>query len=537
MGTYQFNGPTKDSPSQSTSNSSSAKYRIYQVFESEIMLDELSLPSNPPPSEEESAGQIESVASLQHPLIKINDYILNDVEIRKMVINSTGFVPEIMLKVEFIHQTFLTKELPKDGDIISVAIKNKNNILKLIRADFVITGVQSGENTTQAVGPVTMIFYGSLFIPWLLNGTYSFSHEGTSFEAFKALAKKLQLGFATNEDNTNDKQVWISSHTPLSNFINDTIQCSYKDDESFYKAWIDIYYNLNFVNVNKQLMSSEDEVDTGALLNNIDKDYTYGEKTDESEVIESPKVFSNYDAFRTSSFYIITWKPINRSTQITYEVGTKVLCNMFEHNEKLFKTADSKKYWNIPLEPTYDPAKLNQYILLRGRATQNPDMKGKDLTKANYSFPEINEYNAWTGIQYTISNPDDDNLQWDGNHHSNYQKARVQNLINNKELDKLNLLITVNGMNANLIKGDKVPVVLVKKDPVENQLVSPESAGSDLLEQFYSGWFYVKGFNIIYDKENAGSVMSNFRQEFILTRREWPPPVPVEPIPQNENNI
>lgn len=540
MATYQFNAPAREQPTEQKSNTGAAKNRIYldPDIKPDIQLDELSLSSEPPPSDSDSGQQVESLYSVRYPAVRINDYILNENEITRMEIDATGFIPTITLKAEFIHQTFLSREMPKDGDIISVAIRSKNNILKIIRNDYIITGVSTVENSTQTMGPVTMTFFGTLFIPWITDANINFSYEGTSFETMKMLANDLRLGFATNENNTDDKQVWISGYQFMSEFIHKVMERAWGDDDSFYKAWIDIYYNLNFVNVNKQLMSSEEEVDPAAWLNNIDKEYTFGEDVDEDKVVESPKVFSNYDAYRTSSFYIITWKPINKSSQVSYDVGTRTNCHIFEHNDKLYKNVDSQKYWNIPLEPTYDDDKKNKYILLRGRATQQPTQKGKDLAQANYSFTEINVYNPWMGIQYTISNPDDDNLQWDGNHHKNYGRAKVQNTINNKELDKLNVHITVNGLNTNIIKGDKVPIVLVKKDPVESAMVSPEAQGDDLLEQFYSGWFYVKGFRIIYDKSNKGSAMSNFRQEFILTRREWPPPVPTEALPNdNENNV
>jgi hypothetical protein len=140
---------------------------------------------------------------------------------------------------------------------------------------------------------------------------------------------------------------------------------------------------------------------------------------------------------------------------------------------------------------------------------------------------ELNQYTPWMGIQYTIRNTNEDNLQCDGNHHRNYIKAKAQNIINNRELDKLNVVITVNGVNMNLIRGDKTPIVLIKKDPVENRMVSPESAGADLLEQFYSGWFYVKGFKIIYDKDNEESFaylighLSNIIHKFLVKNYDY----------------
>lgn len=530
--TYTYKpSSTSSSPPERKSNSGSGKNRIYQIFKRTFELDELSLPA----AEGAETNKLESVASLQYPLIKINDYIVNPDEIDMVEIDSTGFLPSITLKCTFIHKTFVSREMPKDGDIISVAIRNKSDLLKSIRNDYVITGIVSSSNPTQLTAPSSITFFGILFIPGLASAAINFSHEGTSLEALKELARTIGLGFATNEDNTDDKQIWISGNEAYDTFIFNVVERAYRDDTSFYNVWIDIYYNLNFVNVNKLLLSSEDEVDSAALLNNIDKDYTYGENSNQSQTIESPKVFSNYDRFKTSSFYISSWKPDNKSTNITFELGTKIYCNLFEHNQKLYDNEDSQKYWDIPVEPTYDKNKVNKYILLRGRATQQSDLKGKDLTRANYNYTEIYAKNKWVGIQYTISNSDDDVMKWDGNHHKNYHRAKIQNLINNKELEKLNVEIKVNGVNMNIIKGDKTPIVLISSDVVENKMIDKESENLDRLEQFYSGWYLVKGFRLKYNKDNDQSVLSNFTQQFILTRREWPPPIAVEAL-KNQNN-
>ena len=87
----------------------------------------------------------------------------------------------------------------------------------------------------------------------------------------------------------------------------------------------------------------------------------------------------------------------------------------------------------------------------------------------------------------------------------------------------------------NIIKGDKLPVVLIKKNPIEGTLINKNTGGMDFLEQFYSGWFYVKGFKIKYNKNiKSGSLMSNYTQNFVLTRREWPPPIAVDGLSANE---
>ena len=65
---------------------------------------------------------------------------------------------------------------------------------------------------------------------------------------------------------------------------------------------------------------------------------------------------------------------------------------------------------------------------------------------------------------------------------------------------------------------------------IDNIAINPDSNFNDSLDLFYSGWYLVKGFTLSWSGDNKESILSNFTQEFILTRREWPAPVPIEPI-------
>ena len=208
---------------------------------------------------------------------------------------------------------------------------------------------------------------------------------------------------------------------------------------------------------------------------------------------------------------------------------------MFEHNNSLFSDENARNFWSLDMEPMYDEKKTTSHILLRGRANRDPKNTSESM-QANYSYPELYQSRPWMGIQYSISNPNEDNLRWDGNHHKNYLRAGAQNIINNKELDKLNVYVTVNGTNSNVIRGDKIPIAIVKSDRIEAALIDIESKGHDLVDKFYSGWYYVKGFSINWNKGNANSIISNFSETFLLTRREWPTPIDVAPITNPKNN-
>lgn len=523
MADYKYNPPAKDNPSPNPGGSENGGARIWNVFQSTIVLDELSLPEAPQSTEK--GQKVENYASMEYPLIKINDYLLSKGEIDLLQIDSNDRVPTITLSATFNNELFLSKNMPKDGDIISVAIRSKADVLKPIRNDYVITGVLTTKRNTNRGGSISITFFGELFLPGWRAYWGDPSKKGTTMEVLKKSAKELGLGFNTNEENTDDKQIWIS-YDVQSEILDEIVSRAWKDEDSFFDWWIDVYYNFNFVNVQKQLLSSEQQIDEAAVIGNVPMEYYWG--ADESEVAGTAKVFSNYAGFRTTSFFIRNWRPINKSSQISINYGTSIVCNFFEHNNILYEDPSRQKYWELDIAPDYDPDKIDSHILLRGRAKWDASINNDEPARANYDYTDIYKRYPWLGIQYTLTNPDDDQSQWNGNHHKNYMRAQIHNLINLAELEKLNVEIEVQGTNLNIIRGDKVPIVLIKKDRIEGMLVSSDFNTPEVLEFFYSGWYYVKGFSITYSPEDPEEVLSSFSQTFLLTRREWPTPVPTE---------
>jgi len=485
------------------------------------------------------ARGLEDYASLSYPLIKINDYFFADSEIDSFTINSNGFLPTISLTVTLMNRLFLSKHMPKDGDVISVMIRNKSDSLNPIRNDYVITGTPSKPVIPNERAPVTLTFFGELFVPALKTYLGSQAIKGTSMEVLKELASRLELGFNTNETDTDDYQIWINSES-AEEFIKEVTSKSWKEENAFFDSWIDIYYNLNFVNVQKILLAQEEDVDPAAFLGNIDTEFTWGSNTEEEETISIPKILSNFSGYRTSSSYIINWKPNNRSSSITFEYGTSMECSFFEHLNVLYDDPEARKYWTLEVAPDYDTEKINNHILLRGRTQYDASIHRGEQARSNYNYKEIYKRSPWLGIQYTINNSGEEPNSWSGNHHQNYMRAQVHNLVNLIELNKFNLEVRVQGTNANIIKGDKLPLILVKGDMHEAQLVHPEENPREAVDLFYTGWYFVKGFSLSWSKPRD-QIASYFSQTFILTRREWTPPERIEPAkeayPQNNINV
>lgn len=522
-----FRPPANSVAPSATPTANKTKYNILTVFPATIELDELSIPHD----KTTKPGKPENVYSVEFPLIKVNDYIFSRDEILNFQLDCTEFLPTISLELGFIDNLFLSKNMPKDGDIISIAIRNRSDTLKIVRNDYVITGVISRPNQSQTKAPILMTLYGELYVPGLSSQMGDWAFDGTTMEALKDVAQRLKLGFATNEDNTDDKQVWLKANIATDIFIQQLVERSWKDQESFYNAWIDVYYNLCFVNLNKQLMSAESEIEPAVLLSNMDTNTTHETDMSDKATNVTPKIFSNINQFRATPFFINTWKPKNRATAVTFQVGTKMTCEMFEHNAHLFEKDDAQNYWAIPVEPIYDKDKLRNNIILRGRTVPKDPSMNIGLQLANNPFMGVYEKYPWLGIQYTASDTSVPPTQRDGNHHKNYQVAKVNNLMNLKELDKLNVYVAVNGNNMNVIVGDKIPILIIRTDAADNKRVNKKNPGGDVADLFFSGWYIVKGYTLSWSSEDNDKIVNNFVHEFVLTRREWPAPVPIDGIP------
>jgi len=524
MGVYKYNPPVKtELPKDSENKTGQEKPRIYNVFEPTIVLDEMSLSFSKNDNDEKKTDNY--FASIV-PLIKINDYYFTESEITYIEINCTKKIPIIRVSVSMSHEIFLTKELPKDGDVISIMIRSKSEVLKPIRNDYLIKNVIGKNRDTEINEKVNLTFYGELFVPGLNSYLNGFNFKGTTMQAFKQIAKNLTLGFNTNEDATDDYQLWLMKDNYFQ-IIDDMCENSWKDEFSFWDWWIDIYYNLNFFNVQKQLISNEQDIDMASAINSSNMEYTFGADEKNNNIL--PKIFCNLFEVKNTSSYIKKWAPINASSEITNTLGLTIYFTTYEHNDGLYRNPDKNKYWEIQTLPMYDESKIGSHIILRGRTYWDASINTNESAKTNYDFNELYKKYTWTGIQYTLSNQTPNVKTWDGNHHKYYKRARIQNILNIAELDKLSIEIEVQGINLNVIKGDKIPVVIAKRGMVEQELNNEDGSNFNM-DRFYSGWYYVKGFNLEWSKKLQTETSSQFSQTFILSRREWPAPVAINTI-------
>lgn len=455
-----------------------------------------------------------------YPFIEINNYVFNINEIEKFEINYENFLPTVKLTAGVKSKNFSSASMPKDGDLMGVFIRAKNDTFKPIRNDYRITSVRSSGADSDGRNGIFNIT-GELFIPHMYDEVVK-SHQGTSYEVLKELAKELNLGFASNDTATNDKQTWINPRGDYYNYILDIADHAWKDEKSFFTVFIDIYYHLNFINVNNQF--SEDKNLDLQILTNLRLTDSVGGKTAEDRLKEGegqiPKVLTNYQELSGTPAFVHHYNIKNNSNTISEVHGYKKYTQFFEQN--------SEKYWSIFTDPLTTEGAAGNKIILKGR-TVKPGAPKEEYWKTQVKH-------EWGGIQYTAP---------EGNAHEKYNFAKTWNERNMAELQKMTMAVELERGNFNIYRGERIPLFLmIASDmqyqiimaPPEQQQVTP-SMPQPILDKFSSGYYMVSGMTFSYSPSSSTSTNNatstpeqprqdpGFTHKLTLTRREWPTPI------------
>lgn len=439
-----------------------------------------------------------------HPLIQINNSLFGDTDISSMQIDTSGFLPTISVTIIMRTKILYTSGFPKDGDVLSIFIRSKDDSYKPIRNDYEITSVRvQEENGNQSVGILNIS--GILYVRGLKN-MQCFSKPGTSYEVLKSVAEDLELGFATNEIDTQDAQKWLCAYKTLQSFILDVSDSAWKDEKSFFTSFVDIFYNLNFVNVDP-LFSIKPGKELGISVESYSNDHDI-----DSELIKNSLsiLFTNHQLAKYSSQWINKYEQRNKANFINRSQG---YVKYNHYYDALLKK--KVMFFNDPITTTEEAAK--NYVL-----------KGKNSTDERFSRVTHN----WMGTSYGGNGE---------NQHSTYLRAKTWNHQNMVHLDKLYLEVELDQINMTIRKYQVVPLLIVVYNDMERRMlnapndttnsetpVTDGTPNSDsnlvkeeelefVIEKFYSGNYVVQ--DIFYQYQNG-----HFTQKLKLLRRVWPPP-------------
>ena len=476
-----------------------------------------------------------------YPMVQIGTNKVSQDDLNGMELNCDGFLPTARFTVLDTMNKLSAIDYPLDGDVVSLYLKPRpSEEYRPIRIDFDIASISSipadipeapepdaedaGEEAEQEVPtPAIYTFNCVMKVPLIYADVVQGFASGNSFDHMMECAEGLGLGFASNEDATDDPMPRVIPNTSREEWIAETTRSAYRNDESFFTSYVDLHYYLSLVNVNKQF-SEEDEMEQVSAVQQID--YTLqNNATDGEGEIPAGLRLSNSQDVKGTDMEITSHVLKNQSGNIWMQGGyarNLIYLNMNENNLADGATDPVEKgKEQFLITPLNTPGSDENRIPLRGR----PD----DDTWAD------NNKQKYLGKQ-----PSEDF----GNVHSNFMYAIGQNISNNDEIEKMYMEVDLATVNWSLYRYQRIPVIIYNTGEMNNknlenrdrqlgedtQPQNDESKGTDDQEvnyddpsqmvknEFLSGYYVISEITYKYDK--GGPITQSLK----LLRREWPIP-------------
>lgn len=438
-------------------------------------------------------------AGKEYPLIKISDMSIAADNLINFTVFQNDFLPQIQLSFYDSNLGFTSHQFPIRKPIISVFVAPSNGKLKSLSGDFLITNVRSLSLSEELI---RYDITAELYIPNLYRNTSIAYRDMTSVEALRKIAQDLGLGFATNEDRTDDKMTWINPNISYKAFIQQISNRAYKNEKSFFTCFIDRNYILNFINVEKQF-SRDEEVDVTYLgydKNTFDAKRFEADKPEEDAFMEVPMVLTNSIGGGKSDMSIEEFSLISENGDILKTESFRKKIDWYSHGEARL---------SFFAEPISDLSTEN------GTSHQTPELT---------DFAQ-NEVVKWAGIDYR-------------NNHQNYKFARLLNSHNFQEIEKNLLRVVLYGPNFSVPRGSRVRVDILREAALEiatggyeadpntgfqnvGDAATPQRITNEHVDPRLSDFYYVKDV-IMRFRTGVGEKLP-FSTEMILARRNWKP--------------
>lgn len=477
-----------------------SKYSEPSIRLDEVAIRDVESDDAQPAVSEDSVKPSKTVGHFA-PYVKINGYVFDHHDILDMTLREVGFLPTLTISLRDTNGVFKSAYFPKTDPSLSLYIRSKHDKLKCIRCDFIITDIYSmsslDKDNHSGASNIDFTINGIMLVPLIYQNVPSSYAGMTSMETLFKVASEIGLGFATNESSTNDGMTWVKPVIDTETFIKHVASRAFKDDNSFYTCFIDRHYHLTFVNVASMFEN------TGGFDKLYERmlDYAdvYTRSSDDPLANDSYDfVLTNYSKMGTSDAFVAEYRPVASQGRILVNSG--YIYSVSYYDQLLDKDPRSN-FVTLDIRPKSDS-------MLPG----GPE--GSEKFKA---FSSNIKYKAWYGTDYN-------------NAHDNYNYALMHNRHNNMEIRKVTMYARLDGINLNIVRGMRVPLVILRENlreevdfdgmlPDEDVPKADTERGpadtSFVMDKWLSGYYVVGDITFTY------STSAGFNTELTLLRLEW----------------
>lgn len=415
-------------------------------------------------SPEQRDKKLENVAA--QPQVYYFDTEIPAQSIKKLIIDNVNFLP--IFSLTFIDTMGLLHDVgfPTDNATIKIVIPTNNKLLANIFMEFKIQKFQVEMMKDAVTRRITMT--GVCNIEKLLISEFKSYPNMSSFEIYQDFANQTGLGLMSNITTSSDKMNWINFGWKNTYFLQDLVNKAWVGETGFLWGFVDLYYNLNFIDLEKAL--SQDITEIKWVNTNIFDDQLSTEDPSNAPLI-SP-MLTNSDSQKMTNSYFVGEKILNKSTETSLNRG--YLRNVHYYDIDGNWEEKSGAYKSYVLDTITTPGSENTSIYLKG------DPGNLDFYNANQSYHYMDKLDT-------------------KNMYPDFLWAKLQNEENLQDLQKITMQIILPKPNFNIKRFDKVNLVFANN----NVTVAGNAKNIKLNGQWLvTGMYYEWNGSILYQYVN-----------------------------------
>lgn len=407
------------------------------------------------------------------PFFWYNGYQISIGDIKSLDLWYDGITP--CANIVFVDSLgFMKKEgFPLDNSKFELFLNSGSKNLKSIHLKFKLIDITENKSGSyRIVGTIDLKdFYKTTFK----------SLRGTSFEVLKQVSRDLELGYNSNITNTDDSMPWLNHGKVYKDFLLDIIDHSYISDTSYVLGYIDFYYCLNYVDIEKEWLR---DISNDVGINSTGINHLSNK--DEQDKIEIMHL-TNDNSNSSSPFYFSSYKLNNQSTKISLTKGYYTTSKVYDSSTKQFLVFDVDSQ-------TSDGSKT---IILKGSPGDNSDIK--DNYRTSYSG-KIDTSNV----------------------HKQYYYSEIQNKVNLDNMVRISVDMELPNANFNLYKFMKIQINFINDKPTisNDELISSRLTGEWMIIDISYKWSNGKmRQNIKASKKELGKTVDEINNSSVQDKK------------------
>lgn len=294
-----------------------------QIELSEITVQNVAIAPEENPDVLHSEYQQTRITGIISPLVKLNNVAIDFSDIKSFRLESYGPFPSISMCIRDSIGFTRTVDQPQVDNILRVEILPQfDGVYSKINLNFYITDISIvGED----------IYVQAIYnIPNLYNCRLQSLGNISSWEMFDTICKELQLGFASNISEVNDKRWIYCNNCSYYDLMEKEIQYS-GEEQKIMDYWVDWWNYLNFADIMERFTAIDDPNDLTVWVQSGIPNSATG-SADKIEPSEADALISNDILYKSSPLYCDSYITVNNTGPNVLN-GTDKVCEWYDNNE------------------------------------------------------------------------------------------------------------------------------------------------------------------------------------------------------------